>query len=76
MLGSCLENVRKAVISALFDANGAPLDSMHIRSELGERYLASVDKAAEEGPAEKLFPMSLQEDSAGYREYPLRLLPA
>ena len=48
----------------IFDADGTLLDSMHIWGELGARYLSSIGKKAEEGLAEILFTMSLEESGA------------
>lgn len=48
---------------AIFDVDGTLLDSMHIWRELGERYLRQKGLAAEEGLADKLYPMSLEESS-------------
>lgn len=48
---------------AIFDVDGTLLDSMHIWRELGERYLRQKGIAAEEGLADKLYPMSLEESS-------------
>ena len=49
---------------AIFDADGTLLDSMHIWDELGERYLRSLGIKAEEGLAQILFSMTLEESSA------------
>ena len=43
--------------------DGTLLDSMHIWSELGKRYLAAVGIEAKPGLAKILFPMSLDESS-------------
>lgn len=47
----------------ILDVDGTLLDSMHIWSELGKRYLASVGIEAKPGLAKILFPMSLDESS-------------
>lgn len=47
----------------IFDVDGTLLDSMHIWSELGKRYLAAVGIEAKPGLAKILFPMSLDESS-------------
>ena len=49
---------------AIFDVDGTLLDSMHIWGELGERYLTSIGKKAEEGLAQILLSMTLAESSA------------
>lgn len=48
---------------AIFDVDGTLLDSMHIWRGLGERYLLRNGITAEEGLADKLYPMSLEESS-------------
>lgn len=48
----------------IFDADGTMLDSMHIWSELGERYLARIGIKAEKNLSEILYPMTLEESSA------------
>lgn len=45
----------------VFDVDGTLLDSMHIWSELGKRYLSAIGVEAKPGLAEILFPMSLEE---------------
>lgn len=47
----------------IFDVDGTLLDSMHIWSELGKRYLSSVGSESKPGLAKILFPMSLDESS-------------
>ena len=47
----------------IFDVDGTLLDSMHIWSELGKRYLSDVGIEAKPGLAKLLFPMSLDESS-------------
>ena len=47
----------------IFDVDGTLLDSMHIWSELGKRYLSSIGIDAKPGLAKILFPMSLDESS-------------
>ncbi len=47
----------------IFDVDGTLLDSMHIWSELGKRYLSSIGIEAKPGLAKILFPMSLDESS-------------
>lgn len=47
----------------IFDVDGTLLDSMHIWSELGKRYLDSVGLEAKPGLEKILFPMSLDESS-------------
>ena len=46
---------------AIFDIDGVLLDSMIIWTDLGERYLRSIEKEPEEGLTEKLFSMSLEQ---------------
>ena len=53
---------------AVFDVDGTLLDSMHIWRGLGERYLHRNGIAAEEGLADKLYPMSLEESSVYLRQ--------
>lgn len=47
----------------IFDVDGTLLDSMHIWSQLGKRYLASVGIEAKPDLAKILFSMSLDESS-------------
>lgn len=49
---------------AIFDVDGTLLDSMHVWRGLGEGYLHRKGIAAEEGLADKLYPMSLEESSS------------
>lgn len=52
----------------IFDIDGTLLDSMHIWSELGYRYLSSVGIEAKPGLAKILFPMNLDESSEYLKE--------
>lgn len=48
---------------AIFDVDGTLFDSMHIWRQLGKRYLQQIGIEAEDGLADKLYPMSLEESS-------------
>lgn len=54
---------------AIFDVDGVLLDSMGIWTDLGARYLLSIGKTPEEGLAEILFSMSMEQGSAYLREH-------
>lgn len=59
---------KNAFDGIVFDADGTLLDSMRIWSELGERYLAVLGEEAEEGLADILYPMTLEESSLYLKE--------
>lgn len=46
---------------AIFDADGTLLNSMHIWSELGERYLKSLSIEPEKGLSDRLYPLSINQ---------------
>ena len=50
---SFIQNIK----GVIFDIDGVLLDSLEIWTDLGERYLVSIGKAAEEGLADALFSM-------------------
>lgn len=52
----------------IFDADGTLMDSMWIWAELGERYLAGYGIKAEEGLADILYPLTLEESSVYLKE--------
>ena len=52
---SFIQNIK----GVIFDFDGVLLDSLEIWTDLGERYLVSIGKAAEEGLADALFSMSM-----------------
>ncbi|MBQ9594668.1 MAG: HAD family phosphatase [Synergistaceae bacterium] len=47
--------------AAIFDADGTLLDSMHIWSELGDRFLRSINITPEKGLSEILYDMSIEQ---------------
>ncbi len=53
---------------AIFDLDGVVLDSMGVWRDLGARYLASLGAVAEEGLADKLFSMSMEQGAAYLKE--------
>lgn len=53
---------------AIFDLDGVVLDSMGTWRDLGARYLAGLGAAAEEGLADKLFSMSMEQGAAYLKE--------
>ena len=60
---SFIQNIK----GVIFDVDGVLLDSLEIWTDLGERYLVSIGKAAEEGLADTLFSMSMEHDERGNR---------
>ena len=54
----------------IFDIDGVLLDSLEIWTDLGERYLVSIGKAAEEGLADALFSMSMERGAVPGRQQP------
>lgn len=50
----------KDIKGAIFDVDGTLLDTMHIWTDSGARYLASMGIEAEEGLGDKLFPMTVE----------------
>ena len=53
---------------AIFDLDGVVLDSMGVWRDLGARYLARLGAAPEEGLADKLFSMSMEQGAAYLKE--------
>lgn len=51
----------KDIKGVIFDVDGVLLDSMGIWTDLGTRYLLSIGKSPEEGLAEILFSMSMEQ---------------
>ena len=54
----------KKINSAIFDVDGTLLDSMPVWDDIGDRYLASLGIAAEEGLRDELCTMSLEQGAA------------
>lgn len=53
----------------IFDIDGVLLDSMEIWTDLGSRYLVSIGKTPEEGLAEILFSMSMEQGAEYLKEH-------
>lgn len=53
----------------IFDVDGVLLDSMGIWSDLGARYLVSIGKTPEDGLAEILFSMSMEQGAEYLKEH-------
>ena len=62
---SFIQNIK----GVIFDVDGVLLDSLEIWTDLGERYLVSIGKAAEEGLADALFSMSMEQGAAYLKEH-------
>ena len=56
-----MKNFRRDIKGVIFDVDGVLLDSMGIWTDLGARYLVSIGKTPEEGLAEILFSMSMEQ---------------
>ena len=52
----------------IFDVDGVLLDSLEIWTDLGARYLISIGKVPEEGLAETLFSMSMEQGAEYLKE--------
>lgn len=66
----------KGIKGVIFDVDGVLLDSMEIWTDLGARYLRSLGKEPEEGLAEILFSMSMEQGAEYLKEhYSLDLTP-
>ena len=63
---SFIQNIK----GVIFDIDGVLLDSLEIWTDLGERYLVSIGKAAEEGLADALFSMSMERGAVPGRQQP------
>ena len=64
-----MKNFRQDIKGAIFDVDGVLLDSMGIWTDLGARYLVSIGKTPEEGLAEILFSMSMEQGAEYLREH-------
>ena len=64
-----MKNFAQDIKGVIFDVDGVLLDSMGIWTDLGARYLASIGKAAEEGLAEILFSMSMEQGAEYLRKH-------
>ena len=64
-----MKNFRWDIKGVIFDVDGVLLDSMGIWTELGARYLVSIGKTPEEGLAEILFSMSMEQGAEYLREH-------
>lgn len=64
-----MKNFRQDIKGAIFDVDGVLLDSMGIWTDLGDRYLVSIGKTPEEGLAEILFSMSMEQGAEYLREH-------
>ena len=64
-----MQNFRWDIKGVIFDVDGVLLDSMGIWTDLGARYLVSIGKTPEEGLAEILFSMSMEQGAEYLREH-------
>lgn len=64
-----MKNFRWDIKGVIFDVDGVLLDSMGIWTDLGARYLVSIGKTPEEGLAEILFSMSMEQGAEYLREH-------
>ena len=64
-----MKNFRRDIKGVIFDVDGVLLDSMGIWTDLGARYLVSIGKTPEEGLAEILFSMSMEQGAEYLREH-------
>jgi HAD superfamily hydrolase (TIGR01509 family) len=64
-----MKNFRWDIKGVIFDVDGVLLDSMGIWTDLGARYLVSIGKTPEEGLAEILFSMSMEQGTEYLREH-------
>jgi len=66
----------EGIKGVIFDVDGVLLDSMEIWTDLGARYLRSLGREPEEGLAEILFSMSMEQGAEYLKEhYSLDLTP-
>ena len=61
-------NFTQDIRGVIFDVDGVLLDSMEIWTDLGARYLISIGKVPEEGLAETLFSMSMEQGAEYLKE--------
>ncbi len=64
-----MKNFRQDIKGVIIDVDGVLLDSMGIWTDLGARYLVSIGKTPEEGLAEILFSMSMEQGAEYLREH-------
>ena len=64
-----MSNFTREIKGVIFDVDGVLLDSMEIWTDLGARYLVSIGKTPEEGLAEILFSMSMEQGAEYLREH-------
>ena len=64
-----MKNFRQDIKGVIFDVDGVLLDSMGIWTDLGARDLVSIGKTPEEGLAEILFSMSMEQGAEYLREH-------
>ena len=64
-----MKNFIQDIKGVVFDVDGVLLDSMGIWTDLGARYLVSIGKTPEEGLAEILFSMSMEQGAEYLREH-------
>ena len=64
-----MKNFRQDIKGVILDVDGVLLDSMGIWTDLGARYLVSIGKTPEEGLAEILFSMSMEQGAEYLREH-------
>lgn len=61
--------MKKDIQGAIFDIDGVLLDSMEIWTDLGERYLQSLDICPKAGLSEILFSMSMEQGASYLKEH-------
>ena len=59
---------RHEIKGVIFDVDGVLLDSLEIWTDLGARYLTSIGKVPEEGLADALFSMSMEQGAEYLKE--------
>ena len=62
---SFIQNIK----GVIFDVDGVLLDSLEIWTDLGARYLVSMGKVPEQGLADILFSMSMEQGAAYLKEH-------
>ena len=62
-------NFTQDIRGVIFDVDGVLLDSMEIWTDLGARYLLSIGKTPEEGLAEVLFSMSMEQGAEYLKDH-------
>ncbi len=63
-----MRNFSQKIKGVIFDVDGVLLDSLEIWTDLGARYLISIGKVPEEGLADVLFSMSMEQGAEYLKE--------